>query len=82
MGYHKIKICTTNIKICTAIKPQNKKENKTKTATTTTTTSKTVIIKSLQGLNQQPKNKSGKTHGSSSICSRALPCLESMGGGP
>ena len=41
------------------------------------------INQSLQnshGLNHQPKNTHGGTHGSSYICSRGLPYLASMGG--
>jgi hypothetical protein len=34
---------------------------------------------SSQGLNHQPKNTNGGTHGSSCICSRRWPFLASMG---
>ena len=35
---------------------------------------------SSQGLNHQPKNTHGETHGSSCICSRGWPSQSSMGG--
>ena len=45
-----------------------------------TTISTNQTLQSSQGLNCQPKNMHGGTHGSSCIYSRGWPCLESMGG--
>jgi hypothetical protein len=38
------------------------------------------IFLSPRGLDHQPKNTHGTTHGASHICSRAWPCWTSVGG--
>jgi hypothetical protein len=45
-----------------------------------TTISANQTPQSSQGINHQPKNTYGGTHGSSCICSRGWPYLPSMGG--